>query len=605
MLYYKKIVQCSLIMTLCWFPVAGLQAQDLCLNSEQYKAQMEKQNYRAALQTLDQCVRLAEDKIASEDGREFNHLLTLLVSQTGLPLDDSYRNFQSLLSVYVLKELSFELATHFETHPEHDKKLFSQLRKPEEKFYFYYDTGRMLPHSRGIALTEQHLLWKNLTGDPQALAFQDISHLQLAYERGLSLSLTGWKLIVNGQEIRLSGVPERGVVTFVSALLYYINAHRDPQLPAIHLEVPHKEFAILSGWVTLCHQSFTGTDNPTEDLQTLDGCLQSYGKDFKLSQQDEQLLTNSVDQLLMTGQPGLEKGYAAFKTVLKTSFFADLKLHFQEDFVKADSELFAEVRQPEDSLYFYFDTGTMASGSRGVALTSANLIWKNLLPSNLTWKNFTAKAIALPFTEINSVTLLHSREISSIGGWKLRFNNKEELDIVLSKLSESNVKLFSTALVYFINQASGKSPIQLQISDEAKDVLTKSFLERHPQLKSFKDSVFGLFDKKPKAEESPTEAAPETTATETAPSTKAAPETTETAPSTEAAPETTETAPSTEAAPETTATETAPSTETAPETTATETAPSTEAAPETTATETAPSTEATPETTGNAPSTSN
>jgi hypothetical protein len=74
-------------------------------------------------------------------------------------------------------------------------------------------------------------------------------------------------------------------------------------------------------------------------------------------------------------------------------------------------------------------------------------------------------------------------------GWKLRLNGDDNYDIVLSGLCEDSVELFASALVYFINIASGAN-LSLEVPEETRDVLTKSFLERHPEIKSMTDSVF-------------------------------------------------------------------------------------------------------------------
>ena len=76
----------------------------------------------------------------------------------------------------------------------------------------------------------------------------------------------------------------------------------------------------------------------------------------------------------------------------------------------------------------------------------------------------------------------------AITGWKLRLNGDENNEIVLSGVSQDNVELFGAALVYFINMASAAN-LSLEVPAEIRDILTKSFLERHPKIKSITDSV--------------------------------------------------------------------------------------------------------------------
>jgi hypothetical protein len=368
-------------------------------------------------------------------------------------------------------------------------ELFSDIRQADEKYYFYYDTGRLLSHSRGIALTDKSLIWKNLAGKQHRLAFDNIESMTLVYDRNYSLnsnlSFTGWKVRVNddqNNDIRLSRVPTEAIEPFVSAVAYFINFNKtSPYKKGVHLKVPDIERAILAGWKTLCGEKRdVDTDiPPIKKLQSLEDCFSTkYGdnfkNEFKLSQTDSELLNLLTTQIFAKKDIPLAKGYENFKIVLSTHFFSDLDIKFKENFGKElESELFEEVKKPAENYYFYFDTGRVLSGSRGLALTNQSIIWKNLFCASISWKQLTGSATRLAFDKISSVTLVYERGIKSITGWKLRLNEDDNYGIFLSKLSADNVELFASAVVYFINVAEGKN-LMLQVPEETRKVLTKN-----------------------------------------------------------------------------------------------------------------------------------
>ncbi len=463
-----------------------------CSDSESLKTLMDKGEYRSALQEMDKCLVAASKQASDEDQALFNDLMKqVLTANESTSSEEIYRNVQSVLKIHSLRGLTFEFAQYFKMHPSDDAKLFSKVRQAPEKYYFYYDTGRVFSHSRGFALTDQSLIWKNIIGEPKRLAFDNIKSITLVYERGLSL--TGWKLRLNNLEnndIRLSGVPDEGIIPLVSAMIHFINFNKSsPEM--VTLTVPDKEVAILAGWVTLCSDKHVDQGDPIKNLQLLDACFSKYDKRFKLSQTDNELLSKLTTSIFEKRQILFTQGYNNFKTVLSTHFFSDLKLKFKNNF-DTKTKLFKSERHNDESYYFYFDTGKVTSGSRGLVLTDKSIIWKNLLGSSISWRNLTGSATRLPFNEISSVTLVHEIGFDAITGWKLRLNGDENNEIVLSGVCEDNVELFGAALVYFINIASAAN-LSLEVPAETRDVLTKSFLERHPKIKSLTDSVFEVF----------------------------------------------------------------------------------------------------------------
>ncbi len=503
MLYLNRLVKYSLVATLCWLPLNSAQATE-CRDAEVFKTFMEKHDYRGALQDLDKCIS-GIPQSSAEDMKSFDDLVKQIFSQYKLTIEESYSNFQSVLSTHALKGLEYKLANHFESHADEDKKLFDKVRNPEEKIYFFHDASRTPLDPRGFALTNKTLLWNNLAEEPQAIAFNDIQHVKLIYERGMSL--TGWELQINDKKIRLSQVPDNTIIPMVSAMLYFINANKDNQDQSLTLEVPDREVGILAGGVTLCNsKNVTPVADPIKNLQTFDECLASYGDDFKLSQTDKEQLTQ-LTQAVLANVKSLDEGYANFQAVLATHFFKEFKFQFK-DALANNGELFKDARDATDVLYFYFDTSKLtSSGSRGVLLTDKTIMWKNLLGSGISFKSLTGSATRLPFDQITGIALTHERDLTSaLNAWKLRLNENKDYTMVLVGLSEDNVEMFANAVTYLINSVVGNK-LTLQVSPEAKEVLTKSFLERHPKIKSLTDSVLGVFGSKNAEESKPAETA--------------------------------------------------------------------------------------------------
>lgn len=533
-MYINQILISCLVIVVGMSPLNASFAGQ-CSNLPSVKNLLEQGNYRNALQHMDKCLTEFGQPEA-QDWEQFKTLIgQVLTLSSSTSFEQAYRNFQSVLKTHLLNGLEFQFRDYFDTHQQ--SSLFSLVREAQEKYYFYYDTGRLISHSRGIALTEQSLIWKNLTENPYRLAFDDIKSMTLIYDHGFSLnsdlSLTGWKLGIKSRgkrcailknrnedfptrwqnplrlplsktvypqsenltvlkstkcfdeyhEIRLSGMRNEAIIPFVSAIIYFINSNRMSVIQEpVRLNVPERERGILAGWVTQCGKEAVNPGNPIKELQFLDACFSRFGDQFKLSQTDKNQL-NQLTALTFANQnmPFLE-GYNNFQVVLKTHFFSGLNFKFKSNFdAPLQDALFEEVRIPSEDYYFYFDTGTLISGSRGIALTDKAIIWKNFLGSSIGWSNLTGTASRLAFDQISCVTLVHE-----ITGWKLRLNKSEENEIVLSQLSEDNVELFVSAFIYFINLASDANLI-LQKSQDAQNFLEKAFEEKHPQVNSMID----------------------------------------------------------------------------------------------------------------------
>jgi hypothetical protein len=534
---FSRLCQYSVVIALCCF-LGRASIASTCSDSEFLKSLIEVGNYRSALQRMDRCLRASKQPEA-DDWQLFNELIKqVLTVSSSTSFEEAYRNFQKVLQIHLLSGLKFKLASYFEDHPTDNHNLFSEVRETYEKYYFYYDTGRLFSHSRGIALTERSLIWKNFTGEPHRLAFDNINSMTLAYDRGFSLnsnfSLTGWKLRINSSnkrcanrnaskefptswqklsppdsvssfpshqrhsemvfklggcfdeknEIRLSSVPDKAIIPLVSAITYFINSNKTSfeQKKMVPFYVPEREIGILAGWVTPCRKEYVNQRSPIKELQLLDACFfrfLSNDEGFKLSQQDSELLNSLTAQIFEKDNISFNEAYNRFKVVLSTHFFSDLDFKFKDNFdAETEVELFEGVRDITESYYFYFDTGRVMSGSRGLALTKKAIIWNNF------WTDLTGSAKRVTFDNISSVTLVHESDLQSLGGWRLILNKDENKDedneIALSQVPAENVELFASALVYFINRASGAN-LKLQVPKETRAVLDNTFEEMHPK----------------------------------------------------------------------------------------------------------------------------
>ncbi|RKZ60455.1 MAG: hypothetical protein DRQ99_22040 [Candidatus Parabeggiatoa sp. nov. 3] len=484
------LYQYKLVIALCGLlPLASFAG--LCSNYETLKMHIKQANYRPALLEMSHCLKAV--KLPSVDDLEqFDALIQLVLTADSNTADeDIYRNFQIVLkNHYEFRELNFQFKNKLKTR----NHLFYNKRHDHEKYYFYYDTGRILSYSRGIAFTNQSLIWRNLIGFTQHLAFDDIKTIKLIYDQRYvlnnDLSLTGWKLQINNDvryEIRLSRLPDNAIEPFVSAMVYFINFNKTAQLQKrVLLEIPTREKAILAGWVTQCRKNWNNSHNALEQLRFLNNCLSKYPQDIKLSQADHDWLNQLMNPIFANPHISLAKGHNNFKKALSTDFFNKLDFLFKDNVNQEwEIELFKDVKKSTESYYFYFETGTLFSGSKGLALTDESIIWNNLFCFSISWPSFLGLTTRLPFENISSVTLIH--EIGFISNsWKLRLNEKADYEIVLPQLSTENIELFASALVYFINVAKG-THLTLKIPKASRQVLNQTF--RHPKMNSMSEHV--------------------------------------------------------------------------------------------------------------------
>jgi hypothetical protein len=469
----------QLIIILYGFiPIASFAG--FCSNSETLKTRLEQADYRPALLEMSDCLKALKHP-SPDDLKQFEALIQLvLTANAQTSEEDIYRNFQTVLkNHYGLSELNFK----FKSQLKKRNLMFYEKRQPHEKYYFYYDTGRLLSYSRGIAFTNQSLIWRNLIGFTQHLAFDEIKTIKLIYDQAYvlnnDLSFTGWKIQLNHNkhyEIRLSRLPNHAIEPFLSAMVYFIHFNKTVAEEVI-LEIPNREQAILAGWVTQCREKMNTSHNSLEQLRFFNNCLSSYPHEITLSQADYEWLLQLIRPIFANPHISLAKGHHYFKTALSTQIFRDLGFLFKNpENQEWEIALFKDVKKSTEHYYFYFDTGTLFSGGKGLALTNEAIIWKNLFCFSMTWSHFFGLNTRLPFDQISSITLIH--EIGFISNhWKLRLNEKSDYDIVLPQLSTENIELFASALVYFINVAKG-THLTLTIPKASRKILNKTFKKR-------------------------------------------------------------------------------------------------------------------------------
>ena len=196
-----------------------------CKEASFYKGFIDDMDYRGALLEIHRCIALY-DEPATEDIDSFNEILTKILEQKNVSESEKYKNFVAILSLPYFSSSNFRFSNYFETQPTKQTSLFSDVHLATNKYYFYFDTGSVMSDGRGLALTKNSILWKNLLGSQKSVNFSDLKSFTLIFKRGLSFS--GWKLRINNLEandIRLSQLPKEGVVPFISALLYFVNSY--------------------------------------------------------------------------------------------------------------------------------------------------------------------------------------------------------------------------------------------------------------------------------------------------------------------------------------------------------------------------------------------
>lgn len=162
--------------------------------------------------------------------------------------------------------------------------------------------------------------------------------------------------------------------------------------------------------------------------------------------------------------------YNNFKLILSLHYFDGLDFKFLTNNYDLDAEVtvFGELRVPEETAYFYYDTGRILSGSRGILITDENLYYQN----------FMGDPAKVALNDIETVALTYEKGVS-LTGWKLRINDDENLDVRLSRIDDEAIIPFIASIIYLINLNNDLNEISLYIPESEQHILDGSIWERH------------------------------------------------------------------------------------------------------------------------------
>lgn len=189
-----------------------------------------------------------------------------------------------------------------------------------------------------------------------------------------------------------------------------------------------------------------------------------------LTEEDKSKFTNGIYTILSNYDGEFLDLYDNFKFVLLLHYYDGLSFYFSsEDFdIDESLKVFDELREPEETSYFYFDTGRFISNSRGLLLTDETLYYHN----------FSEDTHAIALDDISAITLSYEKGLS-LTGWKLRFNEDESTDLRLSRIDDEALIPFIASLIYFINLNNDQKEISLFIPENEREILNGSIWERH------------------------------------------------------------------------------------------------------------------------------
>lgn len=197
--------------------------------------------------------------------------------------------------------------------------------------------------------------------------------------------------------------------------------------------------------------------------------IKFYLRDF-YTEEDKKQLKNLIESILADYNGDYNKLYANFKLILSLHYFDGLDFKFLTGDFDLDAEVnaFSELRTPGETAYFYYDTGRIISGSRGILITDENLYFHN----------FMGDTTKVPLNDINTVALTYEKGIS-LTGWKLRINDDENLDVRLSRIDDEAIIPFVASIIYLINLNNDLNEISLYIPESEQSILDGSIWERH------------------------------------------------------------------------------------------------------------------------------
>jgi hypothetical protein len=169
--------------------------------------------------------------------------------------------------------------------------------------------------------------------------------------------------------------------------------------------------------------------------------------------------------------------YNNFKAILSLRYFENLDFYFLTTAwdINLEKAYFNEYLYPEETAYFYYDTGRVTSNKHGILLSEEAIYWKD---------NIISDAKRLLFDDIKICQLIYEKGLS-FTGWKLRFfDDNAEHDIRLSKISDDSLLIFVGAILSFINSNTNQE-IPLFIDENEGKILEGNIFIRHMDVFDF------------------------------------------------------------------------------------------------------------------------
>jgi hypothetical protein len=165
--------------------------------------------------------------------------------------------------------------------------------------------------------------------------------------------------------------------------------------------------------------------------------------------------------------------YDNFKAILSLRYFGNLDFNFLTTTGDIDIEKtsFSQIFSPEETAYFYYDTGRVTSNTHGFLLSDEAIYWKD---------NILDVYKRLAFSDLQKCQLIYEKQYPfSFTGWKLRFyDENKEYDLRLTKISDESLLIFVGAILSYIN-ANTEQKIPLHIEEHEEKILEGSLWERH------------------------------------------------------------------------------------------------------------------------------
>jgi hypothetical protein len=205
------------------------------------KSSYKDQKYILAFDILNKFYSKYEEKFAEKDSKNYKNITKKLFTNYDRSFIAAYNTFKKVLSSSLFENCKFLYLDKL-WKKNHDDKFFSDVIKPYETKYFYYDNSKVYTGSNGILLTDEAITWKNIYGTPKRIIYEDIKTIKLVYEE--NISFVSWKININNNSdlnVNLSGIKDESILPLLSSIVYFINYNRSQLFENIALIIPKKE----------------------------------------------------------------------------------------------------------------------------------------------------------------------------------------------------------------------------------------------------------------------------------------------------------------------------------------------------------------------------